>query len=176
MKFLILILFISSAYAQTFVTEKSITTMGFEGTFLSQGKNEKGIITVRNSHGSQMVLIVNEIRDFRFPTLLEEQEFNDEFMESQYFPQIRISGKLKEKVDLTKDGLYLVHFTGNFTMRSQTIQMELPVRMEIESGKMTFVFQRTLDLTEFYVPYAGAGSDIGRFADYIFEADLKRTH
>lgn len=178
MKILILILFflVQTAYAQVFVTENSQTKFKFQGTLITEGNSDKGIVTIRERSGSQHILVVNEVVDFHFPTNLEELEFNDEFMESQYFPQIRITGKLKEKVDLTKDGIYIVHFTGRFTLRQQTVEMEFPVRMELAGKKMTFSFEQNLDLTKFYVPYAGTGSDIGKFADYIFSAELKRTH
>lgn len=176
MKLLFFLLFIQTAFAQVFVTERSSTKMKFGGTLMTEGKSEKGIITVRQSQGKQYVLIVNEVSDFRFPSDLEELEFNDVFMESQYFPQIRINGKLKETINLLENGIYIVNFTGTFTMRQQTIEGEFPVRIEISKDKMNFSFHKKLELTKFYVPYAGPGSDIGEFADYSFEAGLKRTH
>ena len=178
MKILILalFLFIQSAYAQVFVADKSQTRFKFDGSLITEGKSDKGVVTIRETGGFQKILMVNEVRDFHFPSNLEEIEFNEEFMESHYFPQIRINGKLKEKVDLTRDGIYIVNFTGRFTMRHQSINMEFPVRLEITGSKMTFEFQQSLNLTQFYVPYAGTGSDIGKFADYIFSAELNRTH
>lgn len=178
MKILIIIMFLmaQAVYAQVFVAEKTQTLLKFQGTLLTEGKSHQSAVTVRQSRGSQNILVVNEVVNFRFPTSLEELEFNDEFMESHYFPQIRITGKLKEKVDLTKDGIYLVNFSGRFTMRKQSVAMEFPVRMEITGQKMTFEFRQKLDLAEYYVPYAGAGSDVGEFADYVFYGELKRTH
>lgn len=176
MKFLVFLLFIQTAFAQVFVTDRSLTSMKFEGTLMSEGKSDKGVITVRESQGNQYIRIVNEVVDFRFPTDLEELEFNDVFMESQYFPQIRINGKLKEKINLLQDGIYIVNFTGSFTMRQQTVEDEFPVRIEIAGNKMNFSFRKSLELTKFYIPYAGPGSDIGEFAEYSFESDLKRTH
>lgn len=176
MKFLILFFMIQSVCAQVYVTETSTTELHFNGTLLTLGKSNKGVITVRESGGSQLVQIVNEVKDFKFPTSFEEIEFNEEFMESQYFPQIRISGKLKEKINLTQDGIYIVHFIGRFTMRMQTVEMEIPVRIEITGKEMTFHLGRKLDLKRFYVPYAGMGSEVGDYADYLFHAELKRTH
>lgn len=176
MKLFIFLLFIQSAFAQVFITDRSTTSMKFEGSLMSEGKSDKGVITVRDSNGIQYVRIVNEVADFRFPSDLEELEFNDVFMESQYFPQIRINGKLKEKINLLQDGIYIVNFTGSFTMRQQTVEGEFPVRIEIAGNKMNFSFRKKLELTKFYVPYAGPGSDIGEFADYSFESELKRTH
>ena len=176
MKFLILLLMIQSVWAQVFVTDSSSTELHFSGTLLTQGKSQRGSIVVRESQGNQHILIVNEVKDFRFPTQFEEIEFNDEFMESQYFPQIRISGKLKENINLLQDGIYIVHFLASFTMRYHTVEMEIPVRIEISGKKMSFQLRQKIDLVNFYVPYAGAGSDIGRFADYLFSAELKRTH
>lgn len=177
MKALLLFLFlIPLASAQVFVTDRSETHFQFEGNLIKEGISQKGVITVRQSQDKQLVLMVFEVKDFQFPSLFLYEEFNETFMESQYFPQIRISGQLKEKIDLTQDGIYIVNFEGNFTMRYRPKNILVPVRIEILNGNMNFQFKHHLDLDDYQVPYAGVGSDIGKFGDFNFEASLKRTH
>lgn len=177
MKALLLFLFlIPFAHAQVFVTDRSETHFQFEGNLIKEGISRKGVMTLRQSQDKQIVLMVFEVKDFQFPSLFLYDEFNETFMESQYFPQIRISGQLKEKVDLTQDGIYIVNFEGNFTMRYRPKTIVVPIRMEIKNGSMTFQFHHQLDLDDYQVPYAGVGSDIGKYGDFKFEALLKRTH
>jgi hypothetical protein len=170
------LIFTSQAFAQTFVARQSETILSFTGTLLSKGVNRKATVTLRETSSSQDLLIVLEVKDFLFPTDFEQDEFNETFMESIYFPQIRISGVLKEKIDLKKDGIYIVNFPAKISIRKQSQNANIKTRIEITGDEAQVSFENILTLSDYYIPYSGEGSEIGKEAEFAFKADLIRTH
>lgn len=165
-----------SAFAQVFVTDRSLTELAFNGTFLGRGKSKTGIVTIRETPKTQEILIVLEVVDFKFDDSIQDDEFNDVFMETALYPQIRITGSLKEKIDLSKDGIYILELPTKTTIRRNSQESDFKIRLEITDTKMTFAFEKDLILTDYQVPYAGAGSEIGSNAKLKFLAHLmKRT-
>ena len=173
---LIFSLLISSALAQTFTSTETKSDFKFQGTVIKETTQRKAVITVRQSSGKQHVVIAMEVKDFEFKDSWQKDEFNDIYMESHLFPQIRITGQLAESIDLTQEGLYPVTFKGQFTMRKIPVMVEFPMVLEIKDKKMTVEFEKEVDLKEFNISYAGAGSAIGRTGTLIFSGKLIRTH
>lgn len=178
MKTLILtaLLLTSQAFAQTFVAKRSEAILSFQGTLLTKGMNQKAAVTLRETSTSQDLTIVMEVKDFTFPSSHEQDEFNETFMESVYFPQIRLTGSLKEKIDLTKDGIYIVNYPGKLKMRSVSQNVLIKTRIEITGQEAKLSFENVVTLSDYYIPYSGEGSEIGKDALFSFIADLKRTH
>lgn len=173
---LLFIIFITNSYAQTFVSTDTYSNFKFQGTIIKEATHKKGVVTIREANGKQNVVIVLEVEDFEFEDSYQQDEFNEIYMESRYFPQIRITGKLLENIDLTKVGKYSATFDGRFTMRRNPVSMQIPMSLEIANNKMTVKLEKTLDLKEFYIPYAENGSAIGRTAQFIFQGNLIRTY
>lgn len=170
------LLLTQAAFAQVYVTRESEMNLKFNGSLFTETKNQKSVITIRQSGEKQTLLIVSEVRDFKFIDDFQEEEFNEVFMESHFFPQIRISGAFKENVDLSRDGNYQVSIPAKLTMRGQSKITDINARLEIIGGLMTIHFEKNLLLADFLIPYAGPGSQIGHEARMKFTADLKRTH
>lgn len=173
--FLLLTLLINTAFAQVFVSQETKTEFKFQGTLIKEAIHRKGIMTIREVSGKQNVLLVLEVKDFKLGDVFQEEEFNEVFMESQYFPQIRVTGDLAEKIDLTKDGTYMTTLRGRFTMRMIPVLTEIKMKMTIKNGEMFVNFEKEIDLTDYNVSYAGQGSAIGRTAPFVFTGKLKRT-
>lgn len=177
MKWMIIFSFlISSAFAQTFVSTETQSDFKFQGTVIKEATQKKAVIRVRQTNGKQHVLLVLEVKDFEFEDSYQKEEFNDIYLESHLFPQIRVSGQLSENIDLTQEGLYPVTFKGQFTMRKIPVLVEIPMSLEIKDKTMTVKFENEIDLKDFQVSYAGVGSAIGRTAKFIFNGSLTRTH
>src|SRR5665213_1132688 len=75
------------------------------------------------------------IRSFQFDKSLMQEHFNSDYMESDKFPRATFKGKIKERVDVTKDGTYPVEATGEFTVhgvtKARTIQGVISVKNQI---------------------------------------------
>lgn len=173
---LCLLFLLSPAFAQTFMAKESEAILSFKGTLLTKGINNKVAITLRQSQTSQDLTVVMEVKHFTFPDTYQQDEFNDTFMESMYFPQIRISGFLKEQIDLTKDGSYVVTFPAKVSIRKVTQNILFNVKIEIKGQEAEMSFDNILTLADFYVPYSGEGSEIGKEAAFKLNAVLKRVH
>ncbi|MDF2437560.1 MAG: hypothetical protein K0Q95_1936 [Bacteroidota bacterium] len=61
----------------------------------------------------QMKIVISA---FQFEKPLMQEHFNENYMESEKFPNAIFKGKINEKVDWTKDGEYKVTTTGKLTI------------------------------------------------------------
>lgn len=57
---------------------------------------------------------------FKFKAALMEEHFNENYVESEKYPQATFKGKVNEKIDLTKDGENKVTVTGKMTLHGVT--------------------------------------------------------
>ena len=57
---------------------------------------------------------------FKFKAALMEEHFNENYVESEKFPQATFKGKINEKIDLTKDGENKVTVTGKMALHGVT--------------------------------------------------------
>lgn len=166
---------VPSAFAQVFVSHETKTDFLFKGTTIKEAVHQKGVMTIRQTNGKKEVLLVLQVKDFKFKDSYQEEEFNNVCIESQYFPQIRMTGSWSENVDLMRDGTYLVTFNGRYTMRKISVPMDFKMKVTIKGMNMSVSFEKEIDLTQFKVNYAGEGSAIGKMANFVFVGELKRT-
>jgi polyisoprenoid-binding protein YceI len=117
---------------------QSLIYSGSNGTatFFSQAPLED--IEAKNSqvYGSlntakNSIEIKMFINQFQFKNKLMQQHFNENFMDSKRYPQSVFKGKIYEKIDFTKPGIYYVSATGEFdlhgTERIRTLHGKLIV-------------------------------------------------
>jgi len=75
------------------------------------------------------------IHSFQFEKSLMQEHFNSDYMESDKFPRATFKGKIKEHVDVTKDGTYPVEASGELTVhgvtKPRTIQGIISVKNQI---------------------------------------------
>ena len=168
-----LLSFIPAAFSQTYVSKLSEASFSFKGTLFTKGVNKKPAVTFRESSSGQSLTIAMEVKHFEFPDSYQHDEFNETFMESQYFPQIRISGMLKEKIDLNVNGIYVVNFPAKVTIRSVSQNVNFKIRIEVLNKEMKLFFEDTFKLSDFNVPYASEGSEIGKDAVFTLNSNLQ---
>lgn len=65
-----------------------------------------------------------------FNSVLQREHFNENYLESDKYPKSVFSGKIIEKVDLTKDGEYTVRAKGKLTIHG--IEQERIIRSTIK--------------------------------------------
>lgn len=173
---LCLLMILSPAFAQTFMAKESEAILSFKGTLLTKGVNNNSAVSIRQTPSSQDYLFVMEVKQFVFPDSYQHDEFNETFMESIYFPQIRMSASLKEKIDLTKDGISIVTLPMKVTIRQNSKTVPMQVRVEIIGQEAKVSFENVLTLSDFMVPYAAEGTEIGKDAAFSMKAVLNRVH
>lgn len=83
---------------------------------------------------------VNSFKGFNSP--LQQEHFNENYLESNKYPRASFEGKIIEDVDLKKNGLYNIRAKGNLTVHGVTqeriIKCELSIKNNVVSIKSNF--------------------------------------
>ena len=99
----------------------------------------KGIFNAEKKQFA-FTLNVNTFKGFNSP--LQEEHFNENYMESDKFPRASFEGKIIEDVDLYKDGYFNVRAKGNLTIhgvvQERIIKCEINIKNGIVSVKSNF--------------------------------------
>jgi len=77
------------------------------------------------------------IRSFTFQKSLMQEHFNENYMESDKYPQASFRGKIQEKVDVTKDGTYPVHAVGTLEVHGVKQNRTIPGKITVSNGTVT---------------------------------------
>jgi polyisoprenoid-binding protein YceI len=77
------------------------------------------------------------IRSFQFPKSLMQEHFNENYMESDKYPKATFKGKIKEPVDVTKNGSYPVNVTGELNVHGVTQTRTIPGTVVVNNGMVT---------------------------------------
>jgi len=78
------------------------------------------------------------IRGFEFEKALMQEHFNENYMESEKFPNSTFNGKITniKDVNLGKDGIYKVVAEGDLSMHGVTNKVKVNGTLEIKAGKV----------------------------------------
>jgi len=78
------------------------------------------------------------IRGFEFEKALMEEHFNENYMESEKFPNSTFSGKITniKDVNLSKDGVFKVEVDGNLAIHGVTNKVKVNGTLEVKAGKV----------------------------------------
>lgn len=71
------------------------------------------------------------INKFDFPNDLMQEHFNEDFMESDKYPQATFKGKINEAIDWSKAGTYNVTATGVLTIHGVDQQRTLSGKLQV---------------------------------------------
>ncbi len=78
------------------------------------------------------------MRGFEFEKALMQEHFNENYMESDKYPNSTFSGKITniKDVNLLKDGVYKVEAEGDLTMHGVTNKEKVNGTLEVKAGKV----------------------------------------
>jgi hypothetical protein len=78
------------------------------------------------------------IRGFEFEKALMQEHFNENYMESEKFPNSTFNGKITniKDVNLGKDGVYKVVVEGDLAMHGVTNKVKVNGTLEVKGGKV----------------------------------------
>jgi polyisoprenoid-binding protein YceI len=133
-----LLAFVLNADAQRFFTKKGAVT--FDATSPLEAieattNSAAAIVDVSNGKVEAKILI----KSFHFQKALMEEHFNENYMESQKFPNAVFDGQISDlaKLDMKKDGTYTVNLKGKLTMHGVTKDVTAPATLTVKSGALT---------------------------------------
>jgi Mg2+/Co2+ transporter CorB len=82
----------------------------------------------------QMKIVISA---FQFEKPLMQEHFNENYMESEKFPNAIFKGKINEKVDWTKDGEYKVTVTGKLMIHGVEKERTIDGVIKIKGSEIT---------------------------------------
>ncbi|TZF82325.1 YceI family protein [Pedobacter sp. BS3] len=77
------------------------------------------------------------VKSFEFDKGLMQEHFNENYMESDKYPQARFTGSFNKPVDLSKDGEYHVTANGTLLIHGIGKQRSIPGTLTVKNGVVT---------------------------------------
>ncbi len=133
MLIILLLAIFSATYAQKYQLKESKTTF-FSTTPIEDidavTKETKGILDA----GAKTFFFKIPIASFVFKSDLMRDHFNENYMESEKFPNATFKGTIEGNFDLTKDGSYLVSAIGDMTIHGVVKKVSIPSTISVKEG------------------------------------------
>ncbi len=128
--------FSTGAFAQIYMT-KSCDISFFSKTPVEDidAVNKAAKTMLNTSTGDVQIKIV--MTAFVFVKPLMQEHFNENYVESEKFPNAIFKGKINEKVDYKKDGLYKVTVTGKLSIHGVENDATIPGTLSVDGGQIT---------------------------------------
>ncbi|MES2266357.1 MAG: YceI family protein [Bacteroidota bacterium] len=98
-------------------------------------RTDKGTSVLNTATGD--VAFSVPIRSFKFDKALMQEHFNENYMESDKYPQATYKGKLTNKPDLSKDGTYPVTVAGTFEAHGVKQSRTIPGTITVANGTIS---------------------------------------
>lgn len=123
--------------AQNIFISKNTAVSFFSSTVVEdiEGKSTTGN-SVLDIQSKNIIFKVSNT-SFQFQKKLMQEHFNENYIESDKYPFSLFKGKIKEDVDLTKDGTYNVTVAGNLSIHGVEKAYESKATLVVEKGVIT---------------------------------------
>jgi polyisoprenoid-binding protein YceI len=76
------------------------------------------------------------LKGFLFPKELQQEHFNENYVESDKYPKSNFTGSYTGDVTIAKDGVYKIMVKGNLTIHGVTKPVATPATLEVKDGKL----------------------------------------
>ncbi len=77
------------------------------------------------------------ITGFIFEKALMQEHFNENYMESEKYPDAKFVGKIEETIDFSKDGTHKVNIKGKLTMHGVEKERTIQATLVIKGGEIS---------------------------------------
>jgi polyisoprenoid-binding protein YceI len=133
----ILLAWLGSRAGQELYVCKNVTASLFSKAPLEDiaASSNKGT-SVFNPGTGELVFSI-PIRSFQFEKSLMQEHFNENYLESDKYPNATFKGKLKEKLDIAKDGSYPVTATGVLDVHGVKQNRDIDGNITVKNGVLT---------------------------------------
>lgn len=96
------------------------------------------VLSVLKEETNELVISITNM-SFDFENKLMQEHFNEKYMESDKNPKSTFKGKINEKIDYTKDGVYAVTATGILNIHGVDQNRTITGTLTIKEGKVQLV-------------------------------------
>jgi polyisoprenoid-binding protein YceI len=108
------------------------------------------------------------MKSFQFPKSKMQEHFNSDYMESDKYPKATFKGKIKEHIDVSKDGTYPVTVEGDLTVHGVTQNRSIPGKIIVSNGAINMT-------SEFMVKCADHHIEIPRIVFHNIAESIQIT-
>ena len=98
-----------------------------------EAESNKGKSVLNIENGTIMFSV--SVRSFKFQKSLMQEHFNENYMESDKYPQATFKGKILQMPDVTQNGTYDVKATGVFEVHGVKQNRTIGGRISVTNGK-----------------------------------------
>lgn len=126
-----------TSYSQTSFTSKNAKISIYSSTPLEdiEAESNKGVSVIIPKY--QQIIFQLALKSLVFPRPLMQEHFNENYMESDKYPNAIFKGKIMEDVDFKQDGTYPVTVKGLLTLHNVTKERTIKGIISINNGKLT---------------------------------------
>jgi hypothetical protein len=148
----VLLVFIFLGYLSTIAQDKyklaSTSVRFFSSTPVedieAENKASLGVLDTKTGNFSVRV----PITEFKFKSTLMEDHFNENYMESEKYPNATFKGVIKDALNLGKDGVYKVTAEGDFETHGVVQKRQIPITITVAKGVITYASEFKVKLED----------------------------
>ena len=115
------------------------------------------------------------IKSFKFERELMKEHFNEDYLESDKYPQAEFKGSITNisEVNFAKDGVYNVKVTGKLTIHGVTHDVSVPGTIAVKGNTAAVKAKFSVVLKDYNVTVAALVADkLGKEANISLECEL----
>lgn len=154
-KISIVILFLSFmqiVFAQNpkYFTRNAVITFNSDAPIEKIHAENKLVNCILNTQTNDLAIKV-VMKSFAFEKQAMQDHFNNDYVESDKFPNATFEGKISNAIDYTKNGKYTITVDGKLTIHGVTKTIKQTGTIEINTGKITAKSKFTIKLSDYGV-------------------------
>lgn len=131
-----LLMFTAAAYSQVWMSRNGYIRLFSEAPLENiEGVTQLAQAALNTKTGE--IYFKAPIESFKFEDALMQEHFNENYMESEKYPNAEFSGTIQNLPDLTKEGTYEVTVIGKFTVHGVTKERTVQGTIIVEKGKIS---------------------------------------
>lgn len=166
-------IFLAKSQAQIFVAD-SCSVSFFSATSIEDIAAVNTICKPIMSTADGEIDISIPNQDFDFKKKLMQEHFNEDYMESDKYPNTIFKGHVNEKIDYTKDGVNNVTVSGTMNMHGVIKTITIPGTITIKSGLIYLYAKFILKMVDYNIKVPSVlGSNVAEQVAVTLKATMK---
>ena len=168
-----------SAFSQGKFIAKNAYISFYSSTPLENilGESNEAVTILDSSNGE--IVFQALMTTFHFKRALMEEHFNENYVESDKFPDAKFVGKVAniKDINLTKDGVYDANVEGKLTMHGVTKEVSEKGTLEVKQGKVIGKAKFNLLVADYKITIPGnVGNNISKTIEVTVDISLDKAN